>query len=217
MIHIINSNNSVCNQFLAELRDKSMHGDSMRFRRNLQRVGEVMAYEISKTFKYSPRNVETPINPATVMLSDDQVVVASVLRAGLPFHQGFMNYFDQAGNAFIAARRVYDENHGFVIRYDSVYTPNLEGKQLLLVDPMLATGSSMVVAYHELLKQGGKPAHTHLVAVISSKQGIEYIENALQDENITIWTAALDENLTEDSYIDPGIGDAGDIAFGEKI
>lgn len=217
MIHIINSNNSVCNQFLAELRDKNMHGDSMRFRRNLQRVGEVMAYEISKTFKYSPRNVETPINSATVMLSDDQVVVASVLRAGLPFHQGFMNYFDQAGNAFIAARRVYDENHGFVIRYDSVYTPRLDGKQLLLVDPMLATGSSMVVAYHELLKQGGKPAHTHLVAVISSKQGIEYMENTLKDENITIWTAALDESLTEDSYIDPGIGDAGDIAFGEKI
>lgn len=217
MINIINSNNSVCNQFLAELRDKSMHGDSMRFRLNLQRVGEIMAYEISKTFQYSPRSIETPINPATVMLADDQVVVASVLRAGLPFHQGFMNYFDQAGNAFVAARRVYDEKHGFVIRYDSVYTPSLEGKQLLLVDPMLATGSSMVVAYHELLKQGGKPAHTHLAAVISSKQGIEYTKNALKHENVTIWTAALDENLTEDSYIDPGIGDAGDLAFGEKI
>lgn len=217
MVHVINQHNSVCNQFLAELRDKSVHGDSMRFRRNLQRIGEIMAYEISKTFHYSVREVETPINPASVMLSDDQVVIASVLRAGLPFHQGFMNYFDNAGNAFVSARRVYDENHGFEIRYDSVYTPSLEGKQLLLVDPMLATGASMVVAYHELLKQGGRPAHTHLAAVISSKQGIEYLTKELSDEKVTIWTAAVDERLTEASYIDPGIGDAGDLAFGEKI
>ena len=217
MVHIINTDNSVCNQFLAELRDKSMHGDSMRFRRNLQRVGEIMAYEISKTFKYSPREVETPINSATVMLADDQVVVASVLRAGLPFHQGFMNYFDNAGNAFVSARRVYDENHGFEIRYDSVYTPSLEGKQLLLVDPMLATGASMVVAYHELIRQGGCPEHTHLAAVISSKQGIDYLTGELAGEKVTVWTAAVDERLTEASYIDPGIGDAGDLAFGEKI
>lgn len=217
MVHIIDGENSVCNQFLAELRDKNKHDDSMRFRRNMQRIGEIMAYEISKTFHYSEKNVMTPINPATVMLSDDQIVVASVLRAGLPFHQGFMNYFDKAGNAFVSARRIYDEKHGFQIRYDSVYTPSLEGKTLLLVDPMLATGASMVVAYRELLKQGGTPAHTHLAAIISSKQGIAFTEQALKNQPLTIWTAAMDEHLTEKSYIDPGIGDAGDLAFGEKL
>lgn len=217
MIHVIDRENSVCNQFLAELRDKSVHTDSMRFRRNLERVGEIMAYEISKTFAYTECRVETPISTAKLFLSGDDVVVASILRAGLPFHQGFLNYFDKAGNAFISARREYDEEHGFVIRFDSVYTPDLTGKQLLLVDPMLATGSSLVVAYHELIKQGGMPAHTHIAAVISSKQGIDYTSQALKDERLTIWTGAVDDRLTDKSYIDPGIGDAGDLAFGTKL
>lgn len=189
----------------------------MRFRRNLERVGEIMAYEISKTFGYVPRTVQTPINPAQVLLPVEEVVVASVLRAGLPFHQGFLNYFDQADSAFVSARRVYDEEHGFVIRYDSVYTPSLEGKQLLLVDPMLATGGSLVVAYRELLKQGGIPLHTHIASVIASEQGIVYTSEILKDERVTIWTGSVDEKLTEKSYIDPGIGDAGDLAFGEKL
>lgn len=216
-VHVINHTNSVCNRFLAELRDRNIQSDRMRFRRNLERVGEILAYEISKCFKYTPVTVQTPINPAQVMLQENEVVIASVLRAGLPFHQGFQNYFDGSGNAFVSARRVYDKEKGFVIRYDSVYTPCLEGKQLLLVDPMLATGSSMVVAYHELLKQGGRPAHTHIAAVVASKQGLAYTVEALRGENVTLWTAALDENLTEKSYIDPGIGDAGDLAFGEKL
>lgn len=217
MVNIIDGSHSVCNRFLAELRDCDVHTDRMRFRRNLERVGEIMAYEISKLFHYSARVVQTPINPAQVMLPDEEVVIASVLRAGLPFHQGFLNYFDGANSAFVAARRVYDEEHGFVIRYDSVYTPSLEGKQLLLVDPMLATGASLVVAYRELLKQGGIPAHTHIASVIASKAGIAYTSDVLKDENITIWTGSVDEHLTEDSYIDPGIGDAGDLSFGEKL
>lgn len=217
MVNIIDGCNSVCNRFLAELRDHEIHNDRMRFRRNLERVGEIMAYEISKTFRYAPQTVQTPINPACVMMPAEEVVIASVLRAGLPFHQGFLNYFDCAGSAFVSARRVYDEEHGFVIRYDSVYTPSLEGKQLLLVDPMLATGASVVVAYRELLEQGGIPAHTHIASVIASKQGIAYTSETLKNEKITIWAGSVDEHLTEKSYIDPGIGDAGDLAFGEKI
>lgn len=217
MVNIIDSCHSVCNRFLAELRDREVHTDRMRFRRNLERVGEIMAYEISKTFRYTPRTVQTPINPAQVMLPCEEVVVASVLRAGLPYHQGFLNYFDAAESAFVSARRVYDEEHGFVIRYDSVYTPSLEGKQLLLVDPMLATGSSLVVAYRELLKQGGIPVHTHIASVIASKQGIAHTSEALKGEKITIWAGSVDDYLTDKSYIDPGIGDAGDLAYGEKI
>lgn len=217
IINVVDGTCSVFNQFLAELRDKDIHKDRLRFRRNVERIGEIMAYEVSKTFHYSPCKVQTPINPAEVMLSEDEVVVASVLRAGLPLHQGFLNYFDKAGNAFIAARRVPDEQNGFVIRYDSVYTPSLDGKQLLLVDPMLATGSSIVVAYRELLKQGGMPEHTHIVSIIASKQGLLNMEEMLDGEKVTIWVGTVDEHLTENSYIDPGIGDAGDLAFGEKL
>ena len=143
--------------------------------------------------------------------------MATVLRAGLPFHQGFLNYFDDAGNAFISARRAYSRVDGRLeVRFDSIYTPDLTGKQLLLVDPMLATGSSLVIAYRELLKQGSLPKHTHIAAVISSRQGVEYVERELSGEPVTLWTAALDDALTEKFYIDPGIGDAGDLAFGEK-
>lgn len=216
-IHIINAGNSVCNNFLAELREVGKHSDRLRFRRNLERVGEIIAYEISKTFSYAPVTVQTPINRATVMLPEQEVVIASVLRAGLPFHQGFLNYFDEAGNAFISARRVYDESNGFKIRYDSVYTPSLEGKQLLLVDPMLATGASLKIAYNELLCQGGRPFHTHIACVIASRQGLNYIQEALKGQEVTLWLGALDEGLTEKSYIDPGLGDAGDLAFGGKI
>lgn len=217
MINIINTHNSVLNNFLAEIRDKEIQGDRMRFRRNLERVGEVMAYEISKTFPYAPQTIETPINPATVMLPVQDVVIATVLRAGLPFHQGFLNYFDRAGNAFVSARRAYSRVEGQIeIRFDSVYTPDLTGKQLLLVDPMLATGKSLVITYRELLRQGSSPAHTHIVAVIASRPGVDYVEKELEAEPLTLWTAALDDRLTEKFYIDPGIGDAGDLAFGVK-
>ena len=217
MINVINTHNSVLNTFLAEIRNKDVQGDRMRFRRNLERVGEVMAYEISKTFPYVPQTIQTPINPVTVMLAEQDVVIATVLRAGLPFHQGFLNYFDHAGNAFVSARRAYSRVDGQIeIRFDSIYTPDLTGKQLLLVDPMLATGSSLVITYRELLKQGSLPAHTHIASVIASRQGVDYVENELAGEPLTLWTAALDERLNEKCYIDPGLGDAGDLAFGVK-
>lgn len=217
MIHIIDAHNSVLNNFLAEIRDKNVQKDPLRFRRNLERVGEILAYEISKTFIYEPRTVETPINPAIVALPQQDVVIATVLRAGLPFHQGFLNYFDHAGNAFVSARRAYSRVDGQIeIRFDSIYTPDLTGKQLLLVDPMLATGSSLVITYRELLKQGSRPVHTHIASVIASKPGVDYVEKELAGEALTLWTASLDEKLTEKFYIDPGLGDAGDLAFGSK-
>lgn len=217
MVNVINAQNSVLNTFLSEIRNKEMQGDRMRFRRNLERVGEILAYEISKTFDYTSRLIQTPINPIKVMVPAREVVVATVLRAGLPFHQGFLNYFDHAGNAFVSARREYSQAEGEVaIRFDSVYTPDLSGKQLLLVDPMLATGKSLVITYRELLKQGNCPFHTHIASVIASRQGVEYVEKELAGEHLTLWTAALDDRLTEKYYIDPGLGDAGDLAFGEK-
>lgn len=216
MVHIISAHHSICNRFLAEIRDREVQKDRMRFRRNMERVGEIMAYEISKTFTYKACCVQTPINPAEVMIPAKAVVIATVLRAGLPFHQGFLNYFDDAGNAFISARRSSCLNGQVEVRFDSIYTPELTGKQLLLVDPMLATGSSLVIAYRELLAQGSRPEHTHIAAVIASKQGVAYVEKELAGEPFTLWTAALDEALTEKFYIDPGIGDAGDLAFGEK-
>lgn len=216
MVHIISAQHSICNRFLAEIRDREKQKDRMRFRRNMERVGEIMAYEISKTFTYTKCCVQTPINPAEVMVPAKSVVIATVLRAGLPFHQGFLNYFDDAGNAFISARRTSCVDGQVKVRFDSIYTPDLRGKQLLLVDPMLATGSSLVIAYRELLAQGCCPEHTHIAAVIASKQGVAYVEKELAGEPVTVWTAALDEALTEKFYIDPGIGDAGDLAFGEK-
>lgn len=217
MVNVINTQNSVLNTFLSEIRNINVQQDRMRFRRNLERVGEVLAYEISKTFSYGAQTVQTPINPVTVMLPEQDVVIATVLRAGLPFHQGFLNYFDHAGNAFVSARRAYCRVGGQIeIRFDSIYTPDLTGKQLLLVDPMLATGSSLVITYRELLKQGSCPAHTHIASVIASRQGVEYVEKELAGEPLTLWTAALDDKLNENFYIDPGLGDAGDLAFGEK-
>lgn len=218
MVNVIDDNNSVFNSFIAELRDQEIHNDSLRFRRNLERVGEIMSYEISKDFSYKEVTVQTPINPAQVMIPEREVVIASVMRAGLPFHQGFLSFFDKAGNAFISARREYAEDHtSFEIRYDSIYTPSLEGKYLILVDPMLATGASLAVAYRELIKQGGMPEKTYIASVIASTEGLAYIKEELQDEKISIWVGTLDEKLTDKKYIDPGIGDAGDLAFGTKL
>ncbi len=217
MIRVIDARHSIYNHFVAELRDKHIQTDRLRFRQNLERLGEIMAYEISKTFSYSPKTIFTPINPVDVMLSGERVVVASVLRAGLPFHQGFLSYFDHSESAFISARRVYDGINGFDVCYDSIYTPSLEGKQLLLVDPMLATGTSIMIAYRELLKQGGLPAYTHIAAILASQQGLDYIAGMLKGEPVTIWVGTVDKYLTSKSYIDPGIGDVGDLAFGEKL
>lgn len=216
-LHILSQQDTVLNKFIAEIRDKSVQKDSMRFRRNLERIGEVTAYEISKTLGYSPRAVETPLGEATVNLYDDRVVIATILRAGLPFHQGFLNYFDDAQNAFVSAYRKSKKDGTFTVKVEYISCGDLEGKTLLLVDPMLATGSSLVLAYNALCERGGMPAHTHVASVIASEQGIDYVTKNMPRQTTTVWAAAVDEELTSRSYIVPGIGDAGDLAYGEKI
>lgn len=217
MLHILNSQNTVLNKFVAEIRDKSIQKDSMRFRRNLERIGEVMAYEISKTFEYVVKVVETPLGEASVAMISDQVVIATILRAGLPFHQGFLNYFDDAENAFVSAYRKSTKDGKFTVKVEYISCGDLEGKVLLLVDPMLATGSSLVLAYKALCEKGGTPKYTHVAAVIASEQGIDYVQKNMPRKTTTVWAAAVDEELTSRCYIVPGIGDAGDLAYGEKV
>ena len=216
-LHILNRQNTVLNKFIAQIRDKEVQKDSMRFRRNLERIGEITAYEISKTLGYTPRTVETPLGEAVVQTIDDRIVVATILRAGLPYHQGFLNYFDDAQNAFVSAYRKSTKDGKFTVKVEYISCGDLEGKTLLLVDPMLATGSSLVLAYQALCERGGVPAPTHVAAVIASEQGIDYVQRNMPKQTTTVWAAAVDEELTSRSYIVPGIGDAGDLAFGEKI
>lgn len=215
-VKVLNAQKSILNKFLAEIRDRNVQTDPMRFRRNLERIGEVMACEISRELNYSPRVVTTPLGEAVIEMIDDQLVIATVLRAGLPFHQGFLNYFDDAQNAFIGAYRKNHKDNSMTIALEYVSGPSLEGKTLLLVDPMLATGSSLVLAYEALCERCGEPKHTHVAAVISSEQGVDYVKRHMNSETTTIWTAALDEELTSKNYIVPGIGDAGDLAYGTK-
>lgn len=214
--HILNEENTILNKFLAELRDKQVQQDSMRFRRNLERIGEVTAYELSKTLHYTPKMVQTPLGEAEVHMIDDQLVVATILRAGLPFHQGFLNYFDDARNAFVSAYRKNHKDGSFTVKVEYISCGDLEGKTLLLVDPMLATGQSLVLAYEALCEHGGTPAQLHVAAVIGSEQGVDYARRHLPKE-ATLWVAAVDEELTSKCYIVPGLGDAGDLAFGSKI
>lgn len=214
--HILNEQPSVMNKFLAELRDKTIQLDSMRFRRNLERVGEVAAYELSKRLTYSPKVVETPLGEAEVQMIDDRLVVATILRAGLPFHQGFLNYFDDSQNAFVSAYRKNHKDGSFTVKVEYISCGSLEGKTLLLVDPMLATGQSLVLAYEALCEHGGTPAKLHVAAVIASEQGVDYARRYLPHDT-ELWVAAVDEELTSKCYIVPGLGDAGDLAFGEKF
>ena len=217
MVHILNHENTLLNKFIAEIRDKEIQKDSMRFRRNLERIGEVTAYEISKKLNYATRPVETPLGVAQVEMVSDQIVIATILRAGLPFHQGFLNYFDDAQNAFVSAYRKSTKDGKFTVKVEYISCGSLEGKTLLLVDPMLATGSSLVLAYEALCEKGGEPLHTHFAAVIGSEQGVEYAQTHLPKSKTTLWVGAVDEELTSRSYIVPGIGDAGDLAYGEKL
>ncbi len=217
MLHILNQQNTILNKFIAEMRDKNIQTDSMRFRRNLERIGEITAYEISRTLEYVPQTVETPLGEAALMAIGDQVVIATILRAGLPFHQGFLNYFDDARNAFVSAYRKYGKDGKFKIKVEYISCGSLEGKVLILADPMLATGSSLVLAYQALCEHGGMPKHTHIAAVIASEEGLDYVKKHLPEKSTTIWCGAVDEELTSKAYIVPGIGDAGDLAYGEKL
>jgi uracil phosphoribosyltransferase len=215
MVHVLGASNSIFNQFIAEIRDEVVQKDSMRFRRNIERLGEIFAYEISKKINYEVREVNTPLGIANVSVPEEQPVVASILRAGLPLHQGVLNYFDKAENAFISAYRRHHKDGSFDIQVEYLASPDLNGKFLILCDPMLASGSSMVLTYQALLRRG-IPAHTHIVSVIASSEGLDYVKKHLP-ENITLWIGVIDEELTAQSYIVPGLGDAGDLAFGEKI
>lgn len=217
MIKVLSTQNTILNRFMAELRDEDIQKDPMRFRRNLERVGEVIAYEISKTFDYQCQNVITPLGEAPTMLPVNDIVIASILRAGIPMHNGMLNFFDRAENAFVSAYRKYSKDGSMKIVMEHITTPELDDKILIIVDPMLATGTSIEMAYNALCQKGGTPRHTHFVAAISSTDGVEYVKRHLSNESITIWTAAMDSDMTVKSYIVPGIGDAGDLAYGEKI
>ena len=213
----LSEQNSVLNQFLSEIRDVHIQKDPMRFRRNIERIGEVMAIELSKELAYKPTEVQTPLAKATVNIPDEQLVLATILRAGMPLHQGFLNIFDHAENAFLSAYRRANEKGELEIIAEYMAAPIIEGKTLIVADPMLATGMSMEVGYLALLKHG-QPKHTHLCCAIATPQSIEYMRRTLNDrEDVTLWCAAVDPILNEKKYIVPGLGDAGDLCYGVKV
>src|SRR5688572_3622139 len=213
VMHILTQENSIASYFLAQLRDQVVQQDSMRFRRNLERLGEIMAYEISKTLPYSPQKVQTPLAETTVQLPTEFPVLATVLRAGLPFHHGFLNYFDASESAFVAAYRI-ERTHDISIQVDYLTSVSLENKILLLVDPMLATGKSLALTYEAMLRFG-KPREVHIAAIVASPQGVAHVQKQLPD--VKLWLGAIDEKLNEHAYIVPGLGDAGNLAYGAKI
>jgi len=215
-VNIVGESNSIFNQFISEIRCEVVQKDPMRFRRNLQRLGEVFAYEISKTMDYQTTDIKTPLGVAQVETLVQHPVLATILRAGLPLQQGLLNIFDHAENAFISAYRKYDEAGEFHIEFEYLATPLLDGKDVILSDPMLASGASMEVGYRALLKKGS-PKHVHLVVIIASTQGVEYVKKHITADNVTLWIGAVDPEMTPMSYIVPGLGDAGDLAFGAKI
>ena len=215
-IHNVSEQNSVLNSFLSEIRDKDIQKDSMRFRRNIERIGEVLGYEMSKSLHYQSHSIKTPLGNSNINLATNDIVLCSILRAGIPIHNGLLNYFDKAENAFISAYRHHKTNsEDFEIIVEYLACPNLENKTLILADPMLATGKSIVATY-EALKPFGTPKDVHLVSVIGSQEGIEFVNQHFND-NTHLWVAAIDNTLNKKGYIIPGLGDAGDLAFGEKL
>lgn len=207
---------SLVSRYMMELRDVNVQNDPMRFRRNLERIGEIMAYEISRRLTYRDVEVQTPLGTCLCQDIDDKVVLATILRAGLPFHNGFLRYFDRAENAFVSAYRRYKEKgESFDVLVEYLASPSIEGKTLLLVDPMLATGSSMELGYRALLTKGN-PAHVHVASVIASQAGIDYVREHFPADRTTIWAGAIDADINSHSYIVPGLGDAGDLAYGIK-
>ena len=208
--------NSIFNHFIREIRDVNIQKDAMRFRRNIERIGEIFAYEISKKMTYENNDITTPLGISSESLMIEKPVLATILRAGLPLHQGLLNYFDSSENCFISAFRKHNRGGDFEIKIEYMSSPNLEGKTVILCDPMLASGSSMVLAIEALLSKG-KPKHIHVVVTIASPEGIQYFKENLPFRNCTLWLGAQDKEMTAQSYIVPGLGDAGDLAFGEKI
>ena len=215
-VHHVSGNNSVLNQFIAEIRDIGIQTDRMRFRKNIERIGEVLGYELSKTLGYEEKQVQTPLGTSRLFLPKDDVVICSILRAGIPLHNGLLNYFDRAGSSFISAYRHHPQNEiDFEIVVEYLASPSLENKTLILADPMLATGRSLVSVF-EALKKMGTPKEVHLVSVIAATEGIDHVSSELP-EGTQLWVATIDQELNDHGYIVPGLGDAGDLAFGEKV
>ena len=206
---------SLVSQYMTELRDVNIQGDMLRFRRNLQRIGGIMAYEISRRMSYVKEEITTPL---AVMQSDvlaEKVVLATIFRAGIPFHKGFLDYFDHAQNAFVSAYRKYREKENFDVFIEYIASPRIDGKTLVIADPMLATGSSMDLCYRALLTKG-EPAHVHVASIIASRKAIDYVKATFPADKTTVWVGAIDEVINDHSYIVPGLGDAGDLAYGIK-
>lgn len=206
---------SLVSQYMTELRDVNIQGDMMRFRRNLQRIGGIMAYEISKRMRYTGKEIATPLAAMQSDVLAEEVVLATIFRAGIPFHQGFLDFFDRAQNAFVSAYRKYREKENFDVFIEYIASPRLDGKTLVLVDPMLATGSSMELAYRALLTKG-EPAHVHVASIIASQAAVDYVKSTFPADRTTVWVGAVDAEINSHSYIVPGLGDAGDLAYGVK-
>lgn len=214
----LSESNSIINQYLAETRDVGYQKNRLLFRNNIQRIGELEAYEISKQLDYETKDVTTPLGISQVNVPADKIVLATIFRAGLPFHNGFLNIFDHAGNAFVSAYREYtdEEHHNIGVHVEYLATPSINGKTLIIADPMLATGASMELGYKAFLTKG-TPKRIHVACVIASPEGIEHIKKTFPGEKTTIWCAAIDPGLNEHQYIVPGFGDAGDLCYGEKL
>jgi len=215
-IKILGNNHSILDQYLAEIRDEKIQKDPLRFRENMYRIGEIFAYEISKFLEFEVIEVTTPLGIAKVPKLKSQPVLATILRAGLSVHNGLLKIFDRGENCFISAYRKYTQEGDFEIEFEYMASPSLDDKVVILSDPMLASGKSMEIAYHALFSKGS-PTHIHLVSIISSLQGVNYLIDKIRAENVTLWLGAIDEGLNPHSYIVPGLGDAGDLAYGEKI
>jgi uracil phosphoribosyltransferase len=215
-IKILGNNHSILDQYLSEIRDVVIQKDPLRFRENMYRIGEIFAYEISKTLKFEVAEVTTPLGIAKVPMLKNQPVLATILRAGLSIHNGLLKIFDKGENCFISAYRKYTDEGEFEIEFEYMASPSVDNKVVILSDPMLASGKSMEIGYRALFSKG-TPSHVHLVAIISSPEGVDYILENIKSENVTLWLGAVDDGMTSHSYIVPGLGDAGDLAYGEKI
>lgn len=214
-IHDFSYSQSILNNFISELRDNSIQKDMMRFRRNIERIGEILCYEMSQSLSYSDKDIKTPLGVKSMSLPINSMVICSILRAGLPLHNGILNYLDGAESAFISAYRKHLNEHDFEIIVEYLASPSLDNKTLILADPMLATGQSLVATYESLIKNG-TPKETHIVAVIGAREGVEFVKNNLP-ENTHLWIATIDDDLNDHGYIIPGLGDAGDLCFGNKL
>lgn len=215
IFHLLEQN-TIANKFISQLRDIAIQKDSMRFRRNIERIGEILGYELSKTLEYIPKEVQSPLGVTTINSPSDTLVICSILRAGIPLHMGLLNYFDQAENSFISAYRHHpNQDEHFEIKVEYLASPSIDGKILVLADPMLATGSSFVNVY-KAIEKVGTPKEIHIVSVIAAQEGIDYLASKLPS-NTKLWVGTIDPDLDSSGYIVPGLGDAGDLCFGEKM